>query len=248
MAGRKQHPGPLLSWLRVSSGRSRIQAQGPMFAQAAKPKQSWSSPSPGREAHELPALERAGAAHAGVGRGAGQQTGTRGALQASGKGCLVGVSGRKGVQEKTSQGGSLCPQPLSVTTSSVEQIYIKTILEHKKGHKTRLLYREGLAPGGTGPLERDCTGAAGGTVLGLGWSPWGAVIQSVSPSRELECLQLVPSACRLHVRGEVKCVAFQLGEGDGRMLQVVEKDLDLSHHIVGPDVRGQGEVCLALPL
>lgn len=32
------------------------------------------------------------------------------------------------------------------------------------------------------------------------------------------------------------------------MLQVVEKDLDLSHHIVGPDVGGQGEVSLALPL
>lgn len=49
----------------------------------------------------------------------------------------------------------------------------------------------------------------------------------LSPSRELECLQLVPSACKLHVRGEVKCVAFELGEGDGRVLQVVEKDLDL---------------------
>lgn len=158
------------------------------------------------------------------------------------------MSGRKGVQEKTSQGGSLCPQPLSVTTSSVEQIYIKTILEHKKGHKTRLLYREGLAPAGSRPLEHDCTGAAGSTVLGLGWSPLGAVVQSVSPSRELECLQLVPSACRLHVRGEVKCVAFELAEGDGRMLQVVEKDLDLGHHIMGPDVRGQGEVRLALPL
>lgn len=105
--------------------RSRIQAQGPTFAQAAKPKQSWSSPSPGREARELLAWEPASAAHAGVGRGAGQQTGTRGALQASGKGCLRGASRRKGVQEKTSQGGSLCPQPLSVTTSSVEQIYIK---------------------------------------------------------------------------------------------------------------------------
>lgn len=35
------------------------------------------------------------------------------------------------------------------------------------------------------------------------------------------------SACKLHVRGEVKCVAFELGEGDGRVLQVVEKDLDL---------------------
>lgn len=171
------------------------------------------------EARELLASEAAGAAHAGVGRGAGQQTGTRGTLQASGEGCLGGVSRQKGVQEKTSQGGSLCPQPLSVTTSSVEQIYIKTILEHKKGRKTQLLYREGLAPGGTGLLERDCTEAADCTeVLGLGWSPWGAVLQSVSPSRELECLQLVPSACRLHVRGEVKCVAFELGEGDGRML------------------------------
>lgn len=49
----------------------------------------------------------------------------------------------------------------------------------------------------------------------------------MSPSRELECLQLVPPACGLHVRGEVKCVAFELREGDGRMLQVVEKDLDL---------------------
>lgn len=55
----------------------------------------------------------------------------------------------------------------------------------------------------------------------------GAAIQSVSPSREWECLQLVPSPRRLHVRGEVKCVAFQLSVGDGGMLQVVEKDLDL---------------------
>lgn len=47
------------------------------------------------------------------------------------------------------------------------------------------------------------------------------------PAGSWECLQLVPSPCRLHVRGEVKRVAFQLGEGDGRMLQVVEKDLDL---------------------
>lgn len=71
MAGRKQHPVPLLS--QVCSGRSRIQAQGPTFAQAAKPKQSWSSPSLGREARELLASERAGAAHAGVGRELGSK-------------------------------------------------------------------------------------------------------------------------------------------------------------------------------
>ena len=57
----------------------------------------------------------------------------------------------------------MCPQPLSVTTSSVEQIYIKTTLEHKKGHKTRLLYRAARRWGGTGPSVHDCTGAAGGT-------------------------------------------------------------------------------------
>lgn len=91
-------------------------------------------------------LKRAGAAHAGAGQGswAAKQALVGCCRLRAGRdeGCLVGVSGQKGVQEKTSQGGCLCPQPLSVTTSSVEQIYIKTILEHKKGHKTRLLYRE----------------------------------------------------------------------------------------------------------
>ena len=91
-------------------------------------------------------LKLAGAAHAGVGQGswaAKQALVGRCRLRAGqDERCLVGVSRQNGVQEKTSQGRNLCPQPLSVTTSSVEQIYIKTILEHKKGHKTRLLYRE----------------------------------------------------------------------------------------------------------
>lgn len=36
----------------------------------------------------------------------------------------------------------------------------------------------------------------------------------------------------LDVSGEVERVALQLGEGDGRMLQVVEQHLDLCHDVV----------------
>lgn len=97
-------------------------------------------------------------------RGAGQQEQAlvgRCRLRAGrDEGCLVGVSRQKGVQEKSRQGRSLCPQPLSVTTSSVEQIYRKTNSEHKKGHQTRLLYREARRLGrdraaGTG-VYRSC--------------------------------------------------------------------------------------------
>lgn len=135
-------------------------------------------------------LKRASAAHAGVGQGswAAKQAlvGCCRLRAGRDKGCLVGVSGQKGVQEKTSQGESLCPQPLSVTTSSVEQIYIKTILEHKKGHKTRLLYREARHLGwdrATGTqLYRSCRWhRLGSRPVSLG----GAAIQSMSPSREL---------------------------------------------------------------
>lgn len=197
-------------------------------------------------------LKQAGAAHAGVGQGswAAKQALVGCCRLRAGRdeGCLAGVSGQKGVQEKTSQGGSLCPQPLSVTTSSVEQIYIKTILEHKKGHKTRLLYR-GTAPGvGLGhwyTIVQELQAAPSWVPAGL---PGGLQSSPCPPAGSWECVQLVPSPCRLHVRGEVKCVAFQLSEGDGRMLQVVEKDLDLGHHIVGPDVGRQGEVSFALHL
>lgn len=92
VAGRKQHPPPLLSWSQVCSGRSRIQAQGPTFAQAAKPKRGWLSSSLGREAPELPALEPASAAHAGVGRELGS------------KQALVGTAGfRQGVPGRSEQ-------------------------------------------------------------------------------------------------------------------------------------------------
>lgn len=57
--------------------------------------------------------------------------------------------------------------------------------------------------------------------------PGGLRSSPCPPAGSWECLQLVPSPRRLHVRGEVKCVAFQLSVGDGGMLQVVEKDLDL---------------------
>lgn len=57
--------------------------------------------------------------------------------------------------------------------------------------------------------------------------PGGLRSSPCPPAGGWEHLQLVPSSCRLHVRGEVKCVAFQLSEGDRRMLQVVEKNLDL---------------------
>lgn len=178
----------------------------------SKSKQSWSL-SRRREAYELPASEASRCCTCRRGAGElGSKTGTRGMLQAS-SWARPRVPGRneqqKGVQEKTSEGGSLRPQPLSVTTSSVEQIYIKTIPEHKEGHKTRLLYR------GARRLAWD---RASGTRLyrscrrhhpGSGpVSLWGCDPVRVPSAGSWECLQLVPSPCRLHVRGEVKCVAF----------------------------------------
>lgn len=36
----------------------------------------------------------------------------------------------------------------------------------------------------------------------------------------------------LNVSGKVECVALELREGNGRMLQVVEKHLDLCHDVM----------------
>lgn len=44
---------------------------------------------------------------------------------------------------------------------------------------------------------------------------------------------VVEVCCRgLNVSGEVQRVALELGEGDGRMLQVVKQHLDLCHDVV----------------
>jgi len=161
---REQHPAPLLSWSQVRLGQSRIQAQGPTFVQAASQSRAGRHRHRGGKPVSSQPLKRAGAAHAGVGQGswAAKQALVGCCRLRAGRdeGCVVGVCGQKGVLEKTIQGGSLCPQPLSVTTSSVVQIYIKTILEHKKGHKTRLLYREARCLGwdrATGTrLYRSC--------------------------------------------------------------------------------------------
>lgn len=126
-------------------GQSRIQARGPTFAQAASQSRAGRHCHGGGKPVSSQPLKQVDAAHAGVGQGswAAKQALVGCCRLRAGRdeGCLVGASGQKGVQEKTSEGGSLRPQPLSVTTSSVEQIYIKTIPEHKEGHKTRLLYR-----------------------------------------------------------------------------------------------------------
>lgn len=49
----------------------------------------------------------------------------------------------------------------------------------------------------------------------------------------------------LHIRGVIGCVAFELGKGDGRVLQIIQEHLDLCHYVMGPDVRGQTEMPFA---
>lgn len=63
----------------------------------------------------------------------------------------------------------------------------------------------GVGPGLWYAIVQELQAAPSRIRAGL---PGGLRSSLCPPAGSWECLQLVPSPCRLHVRGEVKCVAF----------------------------------------
>lgn len=142
----------------------------------------------------------------------------------------------------TAPGCRLCDPPPPTTRLNISPLcsqrgwscFLTTKCSPKKKPNKKNPPLSARLPLFTGIFEVGFRWRSGGCVCGGVELPAGSRAEGRSTGWWSLSLSVSPSfgVAVLNVGGEVKRVALELGEGDGRMLQVVEQHLDLSHDVM----------------